>query len=582
MKRRKFLKSTGNIVTGLYIYNISSSCVSQVKLYSELKTTDEEFEFAIIADTHIGPQKDSRYQNYLQSIKELNENHNCAFMSIVGDLVRNGQQEQYDNFIELTKKFEGQAILVHGNHDGRYPWKNFRKALSIFGGPEDKTFYSFDCGKWHFVSFPSLIEEDSLEEKELLSWFDADLKKNRNKPSMVFIHHHMLPIGLTQLEFYNHPYRQRKRILEIITKYGNVKYTFMGHVHNGIQTSVKTAWNYKGTNFVLVPTTVVPRPFGEEYAQLKEGVETGGYYLTLKVKGEDVSVFGHLNNVNSIFEYPLEFKEFKPELAPKWLKKITERETFSTIRNGSFDEGLSYWFTPFRYKTDENPAFVAKPDKHPLTGKPALYLEAEVRGMRWVFDEVMSAYQIVKAEPDKHPVLNLSYTPNYMAEHSGGFVCVTSFKNDQLTCLMLLYYGDDREIKYTPRYLYYNATYINADSFELANLGKENQAIFLKIPSDTNQIHDVKIDLKDLFEKSLKEASVNKFYDADRLLIEVGVYAGKTNNSHSSAWFNDIKIDFTDEAESSKIDNVLIIPDKKLFETEFGLKVKPNQHKLYS
>ncbi len=571
MNRRKFLKTTGSTFLAGAMLKTATLFASENELFSELQNTGDNFEFALLADTHIGSRKNSRYYSYQQSIKEINRNHECKFMSVVGDIVGSHKEAQFNNFIELTKQFEGTPIPVHGNHDGRFPWKGYLRTQAELGAPADRTYYSFDCGKWHFVSFPSLIPQESPEEKEIFSWFDMDLLKNKDRPTMVFIHHHMLPIGLTQLEFYNHPYRQRKDILETIIKYGNVKYVFMGHVHNGIQTSVKTAWHYKGANFILVPTTVPPRPFGEEYPPFEDGFEKGGYYLTLKVKGRDVSIFGHLNHVNTIRKYPDKFDEFKPEIEPKWLTKIIKRDTYSTIKNGSFEEGMKYWFTPYRYKTDNDPAFIAKTVQNPVNKNNALYLQSELKGRRWAFDELNCAYQIVKPQPEKHPVLKLKYSPQKISEFSGAYICAISYKDEQPICLMLFYYGDDRKVKYTPRSLYYNATYENSSAASLSKMGKDHKALFYKLPSDTGKTHTLTFDIKDLYEKSLQASSIYKSYTANRILIELGVFAGKTNDSHSSAFYDEVFLEYKDKPVISKINKRPIRPSKNLFKTEFGI-----------
>ena len=152
----------------------------------------------------------------------------------------------------------------------RSPYQGFIDLHKKYNNYE-KAYYSFDWGKWHFVVLSCNFK---LKEDELL-WLENDLSAAKNKPTIVLEHLHLIPLGLSQLEFYGFEINTRKKLLDLMTRYGNVRYYFNGHVHNGIQASLKMSKNYRGINFITVPTIIHTRPFGEEFPAFAKGGEIG-------------------------------------------------------------------------------------------------------------------------------------------------------------------------------------------------------------------------------------------------------------------------------------------------------------------
>ena len=76
---------------------------------------------------------------------------------------------------------------------------------------------------------------------------------------MVFLHWQLMPGFRTQHQWYTFEKPVRIRVVEDLTKHGNVKYVFSGHVHNGIMVTARSAWEYKGTRFIVVPTCIAPK-----------------------------------------------------------------------------------------------------------------------------------------------------------------------------------------------------------------------------------------------------------------------------------------------------------------------------------
>jgi 3',5'-cyclic AMP phosphodiesterase CpdA len=73
------------------------------------------------------------------------------------------------------------------------------------------------------------------------------------------------PIGINPLINYAESVDVKRTVLNILSKHGNVKYIFSGHVHIPIKASFKTAVNIHGMKLInLPPAGYRPRAFGEQ------------------------------------------------------------------------------------------------------------------------------------------------------------------------------------------------------------------------------------------------------------------------------------------------------------------------------
>ena len=236
--------------------------------------------------------------------------------------------------LQIIKDLHPLPIAVTGNHDVRDFDVDaiFRPVQKAFNGTTNDTF-SFDCGQWHFVVMPTReLLTNPEKEEAFLKWLDQDLRSNRGRPTMGFMHYHLLPVGTSQLEFYTYSISYKNRLLDALTRYGNVKYVFSGHVHSGIKNSVKTAWEYGGVNFIVAPSPVRPRPFGEEYP---EYTLDGGYYLKVEVQGKSVRLLGHQIGRTAEHRYPASASKFDFAVAPRYFKAVWDLPAETKLRSSN-------------------------------------------------------------------------------------------------------------------------------------------------------------------------------------------------------------------------------------------------------
>ena len=340
--RRNFLHLTGSL--GLYLLSKGCSRSAAATSFSDLTQLGPQYTFALIADPQVSeattqaPGGMTTQRKLSKIIQEINGNPSVSFVVFNGDMVQRGIPDHIDNFMNRAEKLKPLSILVHGNHDGSYPFPELRAMQQRLNGTEQAQF-SFDVGNWHYVTFPCNLGQERANELELLEQLDADLTAHRDRPVMVLEHLHLMPQGLTPLLWYTYNRDFRNEILDVLTRYGNVRYVINGHVHNGIKASVKTAWTYQNIKFITAPTCLVSRNFGEEYPEFQKGMRQsqedlgGGYYLLIDVDGDEIQIRGRLVGVRDEFIYPDSFTEYRDQ-EPLWFKPITAYPAHETFVNG--------------------------------------------------------------------------------------------------------------------------------------------------------------------------------------------------------------------------------------------------------
>ncbi len=541
----------------------------------------DNFTFAILADTHVGDPESSeagarntygKRNSLVEGIaKEINALHPLPdFVVFNGDLTEKPLQSSFAKFTELAGLFKPKPVLVFGNHDGTRDPSFYLESQKQLNGCE-KLYYSFNAGKWHFAVLPTPAPNG--EEVEAVSWLDRDLQTNKHKPVVVLMHFHLLPIGLSQLEFYSYNLPLRKQYLDTITKYGNVKYVFIGHVHNGFKPSVKTAWEYKGAKFISVPTVVPSRNFGEEYPEYADALMSGGYYLIVRVDGENVTLTGRLLGNDKPFEYPRDFKKYDPCVDPRAFARLPELPATPQLKNGGFEDGLRGWHWPYRYIADELPGFEWKASPEAAkTGKNGAFLLCRAKQGSWQYDEFTEIYQILDVATGENPVINFSYKVVSHTPNSGGYVRIHTYDDSkEMKCLFMFKWNKNEErLMRLPSVASFIDTGDRHPPTYFSILGQSNRALFVDIPSSDSEWHTITANLGDLYKRGMPAGRSFQDLNIKKMALLIGVWANKDLGTVSSAYFDDISVSFSNTEKVSDIDGQIIYP-KRDFISESSL-----------
>lgn len=551
---------------------------------ADLTRSGDAFTFCICADPQVGHRdNDGRVpKNARETLTQSTQAFNVmdpqpAFVIYLGDLCNVFDPASVENFEQCIAGLEPIPILVHGNHDGHVPYDDFRALQRRLNGL-DQVFYSFNAGRWHFVVLPcNLAHRQPAEiemEADMLAWLDADLEANKDRPTMVFEHLHLMPQGLTQTEWYTFPLALRQKLLDLITRHGNVKYYFNGHVHNGIKTSIKTSWTYKGTHFITAPTIIESRPFGadEEFDGFQQGLQTGGYYLVVHVEDDRAHVVGRLVGSDREYSYPEAFREFADEVEPRWLQREPEILAGPVLSNGSFESGLRGWLRPYRYQSDTEPGFVAETRPAPGGGAGAAgYVFVREKGQEWANDEMMELYQMVAAPPDGDPVLSVRYYLEERFQSGGGYVRINAVRDTESLFTMMFHWGENEALAhYLPRAIGY-ALHGEQQSWAfLQDLGADKRGLYWRVADTTETWHTVTADICALYDAALGDPGAFDRLGATKFFVGLGAWCNKDAGARSGVYFDDVRIEGRSAPGISLNDDSLLEVGPEVFRILFG------------
>jgi 3',5'-cyclic-AMP phosphodiesterase len=154
-----------------------------------------------------------------------------------GDLLEDGQKGNYEAIIDLFKDVQVPLHTVVGNHDDL---KTLKKSSLTENGGSDKGYASFDQGRLHLILLNTARSGKShgnIEEEQLL-WLSEDLWANRDKPVMIFMHHHPIDSGVPWLD--KMKLENAEAFWRIVPPYSkNILGIFFAHLHIQISTVVR-------------------------------------------------------------------------------------------------------------------------------------------------------------------------------------------------------------------------------------------------------------------------------------------------------------------------------------------------------
>jgi len=353
------------------------------------------------------------------------------FTIIIGDFVDSkGQEENFISMEKLVAPIQGPILLSVGNHETKYnadfspgynmkPLTNFFSSQKRLNGSE-KILYSFDLGAWHFVVWPDPLRSNFWQNHpHYFDWLENDLEENKDRPVVFFHHVPLHPIGIDPLTTYVESISVKKLLIEILAKYGNVKYIFSGHVHIPLKASVKTAVTYKGMNMINLPATGYrPRAFGEP--DFFGGPEQGICIVDIQGKQLDVH-FQHVTR--EWYTYPKKFREFDDEKHALWFNHAWELPLNDGLKNGDFRDGFNFWHQRYVYHEDTDPS--NRMEIRSKSNEPYAYLysrkrDYDVPGQDRLPQFINQLAQAVSLEGMDSPELTMEYwlDPKYFDPQS--------------------------------------------------------------------------------------------------------------------------------------------------------------------
>ncbi|ALL65716.1 3',5'-cyclic-nucleotide phosphodiesterase [Paraburkholderia caribensis MBA4] len=152
---------------------------------------------------------------------------------ITGDLVDQGEPEQYEHLKSLLAPLKTPYYLLVGNHDDRAALRATfidRKELHT-----DSEFiqYTVDIGPLHLIALDSMVPGQSagLLCDARLAWLEAQLQTAHDKPVIVALHHPPFVSGIGHMDALRLEPASANKLAALIARHPNVERIICGHVH---------------------------------------------------------------------------------------------------------------------------------------------------------------------------------------------------------------------------------------------------------------------------------------------------------------------------------------------------------------
>ncbi|WP_027799909.1 phosphodiesterase [Paraburkholderia dilworthii] len=152
---------------------------------------------------------------------------------MTGDLVDQGDPQQYEHLKTLLAPLELPYLLLVGNHDDRAALRAaFPDRAELHGGGEFIQ-YAVDVGALRIIALDSLVPGQSGGTlcDARLAWLAAQLDAASGKPTVVALHHPPFACGIGHMDDLRLDPIAADKLAALIVRYPNVERVMCGHVH---------------------------------------------------------------------------------------------------------------------------------------------------------------------------------------------------------------------------------------------------------------------------------------------------------------------------------------------------------------
>jgi len=152
---------------------------------------------------------------------------------ITGDLVDQGEPEQYEHLKSLLAPLKIPYYLLVGNHDDRTALRaTFIDHKELHTNSEFIQ-YTVDIGPLRLIALDSMVPGQSagLLCDARLAWLEAQLQTAHDKPVIVALHHPPFVSGIGHMDALRLDPASAKKLAALIARHPNVERVICGHVH---------------------------------------------------------------------------------------------------------------------------------------------------------------------------------------------------------------------------------------------------------------------------------------------------------------------------------------------------------------
>lgn len=213
-----------------------------------------------ISDTHLFGDRNKKingsnsYQNLkmvIDNIIKLEPKQDLIVVS--GDLSQDCTFESYHHLLNILNKTQIKYYLLPGNHDN----VDVINKVFEYNWVKDNVDYFLELNGWLFYMIDtSVYPEDSGELSPLqLEKLNAVLNKNKQKPTIIFMHHH--PLFINSIWIDRMILKRATEFNKLIELNRQVKAVLFGHIHQVYENNLNGAFyaSAPSTCYQVLPNT---------------------------------------------------------------------------------------------------------------------------------------------------------------------------------------------------------------------------------------------------------------------------------------------------------------------------------------
>jgi Icc protein len=219
-----------------------------------------------LSDLHIGADENGfdpvpHLAAVVEAVRALPNRPDAVLVS--GDLTDDGVEDGYRVARELLDRLEAPLHVLPGNHDDR---GRLRTAFGLPGQGDEPICYSVNVGELRLVVFDSNVpgQDPGRYDVEQLRWLDAELGAERERPTLLALHHPPLATGIREWDEINLEPGQIPLLAEVAARHPQLRAIVGGHLHRVAASALA------GVPVLAVPST---------YLQARPDFETEGVEL---------------------------------------------------------------------------------------------------------------------------------------------------------------------------------------------------------------------------------------------------------------------------------------------------------------
>jgi 3',5'-cyclic-AMP phosphodiesterase len=188
---------------------------------------------AQLSDLHIGAAWEGvdptpRLERVIEAVRSLPNPVDAVV--VTGDLTADGGEEDSLLARRLLDSFDVPVHVLPGNHDLR---ASLRRAFELPGEGDDPIDYAVEVGELRLIVLDSIVpgHDHGAFAAELLRWLDEELGSNRERPTILALHHPPLATGVPEWDGINLSASEREALAAVVARHPQLQAIVGGHLH---------------------------------------------------------------------------------------------------------------------------------------------------------------------------------------------------------------------------------------------------------------------------------------------------------------------------------------------------------------